>query len=68
MQPTRNMKIANLEVTIILLQKEERRMQEIISSTLTAPEIRQQAQFQLGLTLAKIKDAADELTRIQQGE
>ena len=42
-------------------------MQELISST--APELRpRQAQFQLGLTLAKIKDAVQELTRLEQGE
>jgi hypothetical protein len=66
MKPTRNMKIANLEVRISLLQQQERRLRSIISSTLTAPELRERTKVELSSTLKRLTEEADELMRIQQ--
>jgi hypothetical protein len=65
MEPTRDMKITNLEVTISLLQREERRLQEQIAYPNAAPEHRADAQAALAQVLEKIRAAVDEVTRLE---
>jgi hypothetical protein len=68
MEPDRDMKIASLGLMIALLQREELRLQSIISSDLTTPELREQTKIELSSILKRIKEWADELTRVQQEE
>jgi len=65
MEANRTLKITNLEVEIALLQVDERRLQSVIHSTLTAPELRTQAQIHLRQTLEKITAAIDEIARLE---
>jgi dihydroneopterin aldolase len=65
MEQNRSLQIANLEVQIGFLQVEEKRLQSIISSTLTVPEYRAKAQAQLTQTLEKLEAAAREIARLK---
>jgi hypothetical protein len=56
MDPTRSMKIADLEVRIALLKQQEQKLRSMSSSTLTAPERRDQRK----------NEPAGELTRVHQ--
>ncbi len=65
MEPTRYMKITDLEVTIRLLQREERRLQEQIIYPHTAPGLRADAQTALVQVLEKLKAADKEIARLK---
>jgi hypothetical protein len=66
MDPTRSMKIADLEVRIALLKQQEQKLRSMSSSTLTAPERRDQRKNELASTLKKLDETAGELTRVHQ--
>jgi hypothetical protein len=65
MSENRTLEIANLETYIALWQQEERRLQGIVSSPMTNPEIRHQANERLGVVLGQIQDAAKEIAGLQ---
>ena len=65
MEQSRNLKIANLEVEISLLRREERRLREQIAFPSTAPELRAEAQTVLARTLEKIRFATNEIARLE---
>jgi hypothetical protein len=65
MERTRSMKIVDLEMRIALLTQQERKLRSMISSTLTAPKLRNQRMVELTSTLKKLDETADELTRVQ---
>jgi hypothetical protein len=67
MDSNRELDIANAQVLIGLWQQEERRLHEIISNPLTAPEIRNQANDKLGDVLRQIRETSDELTKLEFG-
>jgi hypothetical protein len=59
------LKIASVRTEIGLLQAEERRLHEVLDSTLTATEIRIKAKIQLNETLKKLMDRFSEITRLE---
>lgn len=65
MPQNRAQKIASLRIQIGSLQAEERRLHEVISSTLTAPEVRTQARNQLQKTLMTLMDAFGEIAILE---
>jgi hypothetical protein len=68
MDPNRDLDIANAQALIGLWQQEERRLHELISSPLTAPEVRSQANGRLGDVLKLLREAADELTKLEASQ
>jgi hypothetical protein len=68
MERSRNAKVANLEVTIALLQRRERRLRSTLSSTQASPKGKVEANNDLVALLKKIEMAADELKRLESGQ
>ena len=65
MDATRKLRIASLEVAILLLQREEERLQSLLSSELTSPEYRQQTKIDLKAVLESMKTTADEIVQLR---
>ena len=68
MEPSRNAKVANLEVTIASLQRRERKLRSILSSTQASPGGKVEANNDLVTLLKEIDSAADELKRLESGQ
>jgi hypothetical protein len=64
----KSLKIAQLEVDRGLLLKEERRLQEIIASSFSSPEIKSGATEALSRTLANIEKVAAEIVELEGGQ
>ncbi len=65
MDATRKLRIASLEVAILLLQGEEERLQSLLSSALMSPEYRQQTKIDLKAVLESMKTTADEIVQLR---
>jgi len=67
MEDGRTLQITNLQERISILQQEEERLKSIVSSTLTTPEFREQAQIGLGVVARMIEQSARELSHLERG-
>lgn len=65
MNSNRDLERTNIQVLVGLWQQEERRLRSIITSSLTSPEVRNQAQERLAEVLKEIQSAGDELSAIE---
>jgi hypothetical protein len=65
MHDDRNARIVDLKREIALLQRDERRLQWLISSVFTLPELKIQARADLIRLEKNLKRAADDLTRLE---
>ena len=68
MDSDRDLETANLHALIGLWQQEERRLRSLITSQLTAPEVRSHAEKRLGVVLNEIQLALNELTTIESAD
>ena len=65
MESSRSLRIAVLRTQIILLQKQERNLQSIVTSKFAAPELKEQASIELSQLLKTIRELADEMTGLE---
>lgn len=65
MNSNRDLERTNIQVLVGLWQQEERRLRSIITSPLTSPEVKSQAQERLDAVLKEIQSAGDELSALE---
>lgn len=66
MEDNRSLRVANLELDLGLLRKDEQRLQSIIAYPDTSPEYREQAQRDLANCLKRIDETAKRIAELER--